>query len=162
MILRNLFAGQQWRHRHREESGKEERKRSCSVVSGSLRTPWTVAHQTPPSMGFSSNVGLQTTRFLRPQNFPGKSTGVGCHLLLQRLFLTQGSNPGLSHCRQTLYCLSHQGSPQIQNTGFLYSLVRSTLHLISLFSTLQPEMMLVQFSLVYYCFVLHLEKMLFN
>ena len=26
-------------------------------------------------------------------------------------FLTQGSNPGLPHCRQTLYCLSHQGSP---------------------------------------------------
>ena len=53
MILRNLFAGQQWRHRHREESGKEERKRSCSVVSGSLRTPWTVAYQAPPAMGFS-------------------------------------------------------------------------------------------------------------
>ena len=42
--------------------------------------------------------------------FPGKSTGVGCHFLLQGIFLTQGLNPGLPHCRQTLYCLSHQES----------------------------------------------------
>ena len=34
---------------------------------------------------------------------------MGCHLL-QGIFLTQGSNPGLLHCRQTLYHLSHQGS----------------------------------------------------
>ena len=38
-----------------------------------------------------------------PRNFPGKSTGVGCHFLLQGIFLTQGSNPGLLHCRQRLY-----------------------------------------------------------
>ena len=41
--------------------------------------------------------------------FPGKSTGVGCHSLLQGIFLTQGRNPGLLHCRQTLYLLSHRG-----------------------------------------------------
>ena len=40
------------------------------------------------------------------------SHGVGCHFLLQEIFLTQGLNPGLPHCRQTLYHLSHQGSPQ--------------------------------------------------
>ena len=33
---------------------------------------------------------------------PGKNTGVGCHSLLQRIFLTQGSNPGFLHCRQIL------------------------------------------------------------
>ena len=33
-----------------------------------------------------------------------------CHFLLQGIFLTQGSNPGLLHCRQALYRLSHQGS----------------------------------------------------
>ena len=33
---------------------------------------------------------------------PGKNTGVGCHFLLQGLFPTQGSNPGLPHSRQTL------------------------------------------------------------
>ena len=42
---------------------------------------------------------------------PGKNTEVGCHALLQGIFPTQGSNPGLPHCRQILYCLSHQGSP---------------------------------------------------
>ena len=54
--------------------------------------------------------GLQPTRLFRPWDFPGKSTGVDCHFLLQRIFPTQGSNPGLLHCRQTLYHLSHQGS----------------------------------------------------
>ena len=36
---------------------------------------------------------------------------MGCLFLLQGIFLTQGSNPGLLHCRQIIYCLSHQGSP---------------------------------------------------
>ena len=44
-------------------------------------------------------------------DFSGKSTGVGCHVLLQGIFPTQGSNPGLLHCRWILYGLSHQGSP---------------------------------------------------
>ena len=44
---------------------------------------------------------------------PGKNTGVGCHALLQGIFLTQGLNPGLPHCRQILYRLSHQGSSRI-------------------------------------------------
>ena len=43
----------------------------------------------------------------------GKNTGVGCHALLQGIFPTQGSNPGLPHCRWILYHLSHQGSPRI-------------------------------------------------
>ena len=37
---------------------------------------------------------------------PGKNTGVGCHALLERIFPTQGWNPGLLRCRQILYCLS--------------------------------------------------------
>ena len=43
---------------------------------------------------------------------PGKNTGMGCHALLQGIFQTQESNRGLLHCRQTLYQLSYQGSPQ--------------------------------------------------
>ena len=35
---------------------------------------------------------------------------MGCHFLLQGIFPTQGLNPGLPHCRQTLYHLSHQGN----------------------------------------------------
>ena len=38
---------------------------------------------------------------------PGKNTGVGSHFLPQGIFLTRGSNPGLLHCRQSPYCLSH-------------------------------------------------------
>ena len=34
----------------------------------------------------------------------------------QGIFPTQGLNPGFPHCRQILYCLSHQGSPR-KNTG---------------------------------------------
>ena len=44
---------------------------------------------------------------------PGKNTRLGCHALLQEIFLTQGSNPGRLHCRWILYHLSHQGSPRI-------------------------------------------------
>ena len=66
---------------------------SCSVVSDSLR-PY----------------GLWPTRLLCPWNFPGKNTGVDCHSLLQGIFLTQGLNLGLLHCRQILYQLSYEGS----------------------------------------------------
>ena len=38
---------------------------------------------------------------------------MGSCSLLQRIFPTQGSNPGLLHCRQLLYQLSHKGSPSI-------------------------------------------------
>ena len=48
-----------------------------------------------------------------PWNSPGQNTGVGSLSLLQGIFLTQGSNPGLLHCRQILYQLSHKGSPRI-------------------------------------------------
>ena len=50
------------------------------------------------------------SRLLCPWDFPGKNTEVGCHFLLQRIFLTQGSNSDLLHCRQILYHLSHQES----------------------------------------------------
>ena len=42
-----------------------------------------------------------------------KNTGIGFHALFQGIFPTQGSNPGLSHCRRILYHLSHQRSPRI-------------------------------------------------
>ena len=41
----------------------------------------------------------------------GKNTGVGSNCLLQGIFPAQGSNPGLPHCRQILFCVSHQESP---------------------------------------------------
>ena len=48
-----------------------------------------------------------------PWNSPGQNTGVGSLSLLQGIFPTQGSNPGLPHYRWILYQLSHQGSPRI-------------------------------------------------
>ena len=57
-----------------------------------FETPWTVA----------------CTKLLHPWGFPSKSTEVGCHFLLQAISPTQGSNPGLPHCTQMLYPLSHQ------------------------------------------------------
>ena len=59
-------------------------------------TPWTLAHQAPLSMGFSRQ------EYWR-----------GSHSFLQGIFPIQGLNPGLLHCRQILYHLSHQGSPDI-------------------------------------------------
>ena len=54
--------------------------------------------------------GLYPTRLPHPWDFLGKNTGVGCHFLLQGIFLTHGSNPCLLYCRQTLYHLSHQST----------------------------------------------------
>ena len=61
-----------------------------SVTSNSLG-PWTIAHQALLSMGFSR-----------------QNTGVGCHFLLQGIFLTQGSNPHLLHWQVGTLPLSHQ------------------------------------------------------
>ena len=66
---------------------------SHSAVSDFL-TPWKVACQSPLSW-----------------DYPSKNTSVGYHFLLQGIFLTQGRNLCLMHCRQILYPLSHQGSP---------------------------------------------------
>ena len=59
-------------------------------------TPWIAAFKAPPSMGFSRQEYWSGLPCLPPGIFP-----------------SQGSNPGLPHCRQILYCLSHQGNPRI-------------------------------------------------
>ena len=56
---------------------------------------------------------LQHHGLYSPWNFPDQNTGVGTLSLLQGIFPTQGSNPGLLHCRRILYQLSHKGSPRI-------------------------------------------------
>ena len=93
-------------------------------------TLWTVARQPP-----------------LPWDFPGKNTGVGCHVLLQGIFRTQGSNLGLPHCRQTLYPLSHRASPywiytygkcflwtQLFTFFFFFTLFSLFSHLFTLFT----------------------------
>ena len=62
--------------------------------------------------------GLQPARLLCPWEFPGRNTGVGCHFLLQGIFLTQASNPRLLHhlhWQVDSLPLSHLGSPLIMN-----------------------------------------------
>ena len=70
--------------------------------------------------------GLQPTRLLYPWTSPGNNTEVGCHSLLQRVFLTQGSNLGFQHYRQILYRLSHQG------ISYMYTYIPSLLLLLLL------------------------------
>ena len=60
-----------------------------------------------------SCVQLFVTPWTCPWNSSGQNTGVGSLSLLQRIFPTQGLNPGLPHCKQILYQLSHKGSPGI-------------------------------------------------
>ena len=66
----------------------------CLVAQScmTLCNPWTVACQAPLSMG------ILLAR-------------MGCHVLVQGIFPTQGTNPGLLHCRWIIYHLSYQGSP---------------------------------------------------
>ena len=100
-------------------------QRAFSSSSSGLQTAW---HQIPTLwltqyvvVVFSCWIasyslwphGLWPIRLLCPWDFPDKNTGVvGC-ALLQGIFPNQGSNPGLLHYRQSLYHLSHQGSPKI-------------------------------------------------
>ena len=57
-----------------------------------------------------------------PWNSLGQNTGVGSLFLLQGIFPTQGSNPGLPHCRRILYQLSHKRSPRILEwVAYLFS-----------------------------------------
>ena len=50
-------------------------------------------------------------QLLCPWGFSRQEYWMGCHALLQGIFLTQGCNPGLPHRRRVLYCLSYHGSP---------------------------------------------------
>ena len=97
-------------------------------------TPQTAAHQAPPSLGYSRQEhwsglpfpspmhesGLQPTRLLRPWDFPGKSTGVGCHYPLQRewlpilIFL-----PGEFHEQRSLADYSLWGLKESSTTEWL-------------------------------------------
>ena len=69
--------------------------RAWLVMFDFFAIPWTAACQAPLSMGF----------------FQARVLELGCHFLLQRIFPTQGSNPGLLHWQADSLLLSHQGSP---------------------------------------------------
>ena len=71
-----------------------------------------------------------------PWNSPGQNTGVGNHFLLQGIFPTQGSNPGLPHCRQILYQLSHKGNPRILEWVCIRRLPYTLILLLTIHSSL--------------------------
>ena len=121
---------------------------SCSVLSDSLQPhglqstrllcPWGFSSQQYwsglpcPPPGDLPNPGIKPrSRALQayslPSEPPGKpmNTGVGRLFLLQGIFLIQESIWGLLHCRQILYCLSHQGSPRTLE-WVVYSFCRGT------------------------------------
>ena len=60
-----------------------------------------------------------------PRDSLGKNTGVGCPFLLQKIFPTQESNPGLLHCRQILYLLSYEGHFILSNKAEKRQLIYS-------------------------------------
>ena len=64
-------------------------------------------------------------RLLCPWDSPGKNNEAGYHFFLREIFLTQGSNLHLPHCRQIPYCLSHQGSPNMYECMYIYIHVKA-------------------------------------
>ena len=79
-----------------------------------------------PQVKVISHVRLRPHRLYSPWNSPGQNTGLGGLALLQGIFPTQGSNPGLPHCRWILYQLSHKGGPRGRQLSFSTSLLCST------------------------------------
>ena len=79
----------------------------CSVVSHILQSHQVQPAKAPVSMGFSRQAPVS-------MGFSKQNTVVGCHFLLQGIFLIQGSNPQLLyllHYRWILYLLSHRRNP---------------------------------------------------
>ena len=84
--------------------------------TGSYRPPWrSFVPQLRPENERESHSAVSDSLWPRglysPWDSPGQNTGVGSLSLLQGIFPTQESNPGLPHCRQILYQLSYKGSP---------------------------------------------------
>ena len=74
--------------------------------------------------------GLQPTRLLGPWDFSGKNTGVGCHALLQGIFLTQGLKPGLLHFlhwQASSLPLAPPGKPYLALAQVLYNISGTSL-----------------------------------
>ena len=119
-----------WTGRHNHNSC------GCKESDTTERLNWTeVNHASSPNLQFTKTGGVEQVKCwygltesrsvvsnsLRahglhsPWNSSGQNTGMGSCSLLQRIFPTQGSNPGLLYCRRILYQLSHQGSRYLIN-----------------------------------------------
>ena len=77
---------------------------SCNQIHDGLTCVCVISHVCP----FATPLDCSLPGSSVHGDSPGKNTGVGCHALLQGIFPTQGSNPGILQCKQILYQLSHQ------------------------------------------------------
>ena len=106
-------------------------------MSDSLAPSLTVAHQALLSM-----------------EFPGKNTGVDCHLLLQGIVSTQGINPHLLHWQSDSLPLSHQGSPmnQLSTTKGTLLLLNMLKHMY--FRLVRKQYLLQNLDILYFTYFL--------
>ena len=74
--------------------------------------PFTFCHSESESCSVASD-SLRPHGLYNPWNSPGQNTGVCSLSLLHRIFPIQRLYPGLLHCRQILYQLSHKGNPRV-------------------------------------------------
>ena len=110
--------GRRVKQQRASERGKKAMTRGCS-------------HTRPCSESVSRSVVSDSLRphgLYSPGNSPGQNTGMGSLSLLQGIFPTQGSNPGLPHCRWILYQLSHKGSPNLL-------FIQTYVHLVNFFES---------------------------
>ena len=103
-----------WFSLERPYNASVNRERTCFFSSQGWNEGWGICHflaasRVSESCSLMSN-SLQPHDLYSSRNSPGQNTGVGSFFFLQGIFRTQGSNPGLLHCRQIPYQLSHQGS----------------------------------------------------
>ena len=78
---------------------------SCVLILGSRQRRQQLAKRdSPHNKSLFSHVRLCSAPGSSVHgDSPGQNTGVGCHLLLQKIYPTQGFNRGLLHCRWILY-----------------------------------------------------------
>ena len=87
-----------------------------SCITGSFFTNWATKEAQSSYESESRSVvsnSLWPHGLYSPWNSPGQNTGLGSLCLLQGIFPTQGLSPGLPHCRQILFQLSHNRSLRI-------------------------------------------------
>ena len=119
-VLRKTGQTRDWEGFIREKEAKCQRVEN-HTSSGSeshchvwfFGTPWTI----------QSYIVLYST--IQTIQSPGQNTGVGSLSLLQQIFPIQGLNPGLPHCRQILYHLSHKQSPGMKMKQVMLNLEHS-------------------------------------
>ena len=90
-------------------------------ISGSSRfayywsLAWTILSITLLACEMSAIESCSVVSNTLGENSPGKNTGMGSLSFIQGIFQIQELNQGLLHCRQILYQLSYQGSPNPVN-----------------------------------------------